>query len=508
MEMPRIIFVDDEQCLRETYMLVLTTAYGENRAFNLEFYSTPGEAVTEIRKNPFNVALVFMDHHFRNDPENLVLGSSYIKDIKRINSYIEIIMMSADDSNDSLRLWLKNGADKFIYKDNDSNHGKIQVFINEALTNYHAKFGKLLGSKKSSFHSVPESVRKLQMISVAPQMETIAELVLQCAKSDLSALLIGETGTGKELVARAIHNNSNRSKSEFRTIDCTQFKNSLIIQSELFGSEKGAFTGAENKVGLIEVANGGTVFLDEAHHLGAEAQAMLLRFLQDRMVRRVGGKTETKVDVRFIFAAKPQLKEMVQKNEFLPDLYYRMKEVKIDLPKLKARDGDLEALSYFFLERENSRTGGEKRLHPDTFDLFNQYEWPGNVRELENLMKRLCVLVPDAVIQPEHVMKYGEIELDTSKLGFHEITSFDELERRQRKEKIELLLKAFELGDSNRAEAARLLDIPRSNFNYHCKTLGISELLENSVAKSEEGGSSSKNALRNSLKLVAAYLDR
>lgn len=505
MEKPRVIFVDDEKVLMDTYELLLPNAYGANRSFSFEFYSTPVEALAEIKKNPFNVALVFLDHHFRNDPENLVLGSSYIKEIKKISSYIEVVMMSADSSNESLRLWLKNGADKFIYKDNEDNLGKIQIFINEALTNYHAKFGKLLGSKKDSTFSIPESIRKLEMVSVSTQMETIAELVLQCAKSDLSALLIGDTGTGKELVARAIHNNSSRSKNEFRTIDCTQFKLSHIIQSELFGSEKGAFTGAESKIGLIEAANGGTVFLDEAHHLGSEAQAMLLRFLQDKTVRRVGGKTETKVNVRFVFAAKPILKEMVQKNEFLPDLYYRMKEVRIDLPNLISRDGDLEALSYHFLDRENARNGSEKRLHPDTLELFRSYQWPGNVRELENLMKRLCVLVPDVVILPEHVIKFGELEIDSSKIGMHEISTFAELERRHKKEKIELILKAYGMGEYSRAKAARLLDIPRTSLRNIIKALGINELMES--AQEDEGSSSSKNALKNSWKLVSAYLD-
>lgn len=508
MEMPRIIFVDDEQCMRDTSELVLKNKYGENRAFDLEFYHTPEKAIEEIQRNPFNVALVFMDHHFKIGQDELLLGCNYIKTIKQLNSYIEIVMMSADESNETLRLWLKNGADKFIYKDSDQMIGKVQVFINEALTKFHAKFGKLLGNKKVSLNSVSEAVRKTDMISVSPQMETIAELVLQCAKHEISILLVGETGTGKELIAKATHKNSKRAEKEFRTIDCTQFKNSQIIQSELFGSEKGAFTGAESKIGLLEVANGGTVFLDEAHHLGPEGQAMLLRFLQDKKVRKVGGKVEKTVDVRFVFAAKPNIRDMVNRGEFLPDLYYRMKEVTIDLPRLIERDGDLEVLSEYFLEIANSKNGHQKRFHPDTLDMFRQYEWPGNVRELENLMKRLSVLVTDAIILPRHILKFGELDIDESKLGFQEILTLEELQARQDKEKIKLILKAYEMGDFNWAEAARLLGIPRTSLRNYCKALGIRELMETTVAKHAMDEEKEKHLVKQSWRSLTSFFDR
>lgn len=506
MEMPRVLFVDDEECLRGTYKLLLKEAYGENRAFEIEFYASPVEAIASIRRNPFNIALVFLDQHFNVTPEQLLLGSDYIRDVKKLNPYVEVVMMSADETPETMSKWIKNGADKFIYKESRNLGGKLQVFINQALTNFHAKFGKLIGSTKNQLLSMPESVKKLNLISVSPQMETIANLVLQCATSDLAALLIGDTGTGKELIGKAIHQNSNRSKKEFLVIDCTHFKNSQLIQSELFGSEKGAFTGAETREGLLEIGNGGTVLLDEVHHLSLDAQAMLLRCLQERKIRRVGGKTEIQLNIRFIFAGKPILKEMVQRNEFLPDLYYRMKEVRIEIPNLVDRDGDVEALSLYFLDRENKKNGALKKLHPDTISLLREYRWPGNVRELENLMRRLSVMVNESIILPEHVLKLGEIEVDPNNLDVLEIQTFDDLEREQKKQTIKLIMKAYEASEFNQAEAARLLGMPRTSFVNKCKSLGVQELMESSISREEGKNSDIKSALKKSWKVVTASL--
>lgn len=506
MEMPRILFVDDEQCLRGTYGLLMKEAYGENRAFEIEFHDSPANAIASLKRNPFNVALVFLDQHFSMGQENMILGSDYIREIKKINSYIELIMMSADESPETMSKWIKNGADKFVYKDSRNLGGKLQVLINQALTNFHAKFGKLMGTTKNAILNMSEPVKKLGLVSISPQMETIANLVLQCAKSDLAALLIGETGTGKELIAKAIHNNSTRADEAFVAIDCTHYKNSLLIQSELFGSEKGAFTGAENKEGLLKVADGGTVFLDEIHHLSMDAQAMLLRAIQERTIRKVGGKSEIKIDVRFIFAGKPILKEMVQNNDFLPDLYYRMKEVRIEIPNLHSREGDIDVLTQYFMDRENQKSGNLKRIHPDTLSLFHEYKWPGNVRELENLIKRLSVMISESVILPEHVLKHGELEIDLEKLNIQEIQTFEDLEREQKKETIKLLMRAYELSNSNGTEAARLLNMPRMSFVNKCKSLGIQELMDGSIARERENKSGLKSAIKKSWSVVTASL--
>lgn len=495
MELPRILFVDDEQCMRSSCELVLSKAFGENKAFEMEFFSSPDQALVAIKRNPFNVAMVVLDHHFRDlVTDELVLGSDYIKKIKSLNSYIEVIMMSGDQSSESLRLWLKNGADKFLYKDSEGLQEKIQVFITQALTKFHSKFGQAFQRHSNGMSRVPDSLKKLGLVSVSDEMKGVADLVLQCANSDLSVFIIGETGTGKELVARAIHQNSDRLSNEFRVIDCTQFKQSQIIASELFGSEKGAFTGAESKVGLFEVANGGTVFLDEVHHLDEVAQGMLLRFLQDKIVRRVGGKTEKKVNVRLIFAGKPILKDLVQKGSFLPDLFYRMKEVKIDLPRLGDRTEDIEILAFYFLEKIASTAGKSKTFHPDTIKLLQSYKWPGNVRELENLIKRLSVMVPDTIISPADVKKFGELDLEQLDEEYLEIMTFDELQAKHNREKRDLILRAYEISDFNMAETARLLGVARTTLRNQCRDLGIRELME--VEPLKEMGKNSSEVRR------------
>ncbi len=491
---PRVIFVDDEKHILDAIDVNLDLLFGASRAFNVEFYLNPDEAVAAIRRNPFDVALVFLDHHI--SAEKGVFGSSFIKDIKKISSHIEVVMMSSDNTSEALKMWLDSGADKYVIKDAESQYQKIPIFVSEALTKFRAKFGSLLDSRSRKVSAVPQKLKQIGLISVAPALSTIADLILQSADSDLSVLIFGDTGTGKELLARAIHSNSKRKNNEFRTIDCTQFKRSELIASELFGSEKGAFTGAENKMGLLEVANGGTIFLDEVHHLPADAQAMLLRFLQDRKVRRVGGKVEKFVDVRLVFAAKPTLKEMVKSQEFLVDLLYRMKEIRIDIPSLIERPEDLEVLCEYFLEKyQRSEVDSlPKQLHPDVVTMLRKYKWPGNVRELENLVKRLSVLVNGPLILPEHIQKFGELDVDFNELAGPPVSEdLVGLNNRHQKEARALILTAYQQCDHNLSETARRLGIPRSSLRSQCQALGIWETMD---LKSSDQQTESKAEMR------------
>ena len=502
---PRVIFIDDERCFQDSLEISIDIAFGSNRAFDVEFYQHPQTALDSIKRNPFNVFLVFMDHHFHESSSKTILGADYIRPIKHINSYIEIVMMSADKSPDSLRLWLKNGADKFLYKEFAGQNEKLQIFITEALTKFRSKFGGFIDNRSRLVNSVPDSLKKIGVISLDTQMKAAADLVLQSAISDLSVLIFGETGTGKELIARAIHENSTRKEKPFRTIDCTQFKKSELIASELFGSEKGAFTGAESKMGLFETANGGTVFLDEVHHLGEQAQAMLLRFIQDRKVRRVGGSTEKYVNVRLVFAAKPQLKEFVDEDKFLVDLIYRMKEIKIDLPSLLERNGDVDVLcEYFLVKNHAAETNGQpKQLHPDSLSLLRSYTWPGNVRELENLIKRLSVLVSGPIILPAHIEKYGELEVTPENDAAKSYESFEQINKRHENELRALILKTYQACDYNLSETARKLEVARTSLRSQCQALGIWDSMD-VVSKKDQANSKSdiKRLLDNSVRMV------
>jgi DNA-binding NtrC family response regulator len=240
------------------------------------------------------------------------------------------------------------------------------------------------------------------IIGDSPVMLNLFKLLQKVANEDCSILIQGETGTGKELVANAIHNYSSRSEYPLITINCGAFPKDLI-QSELFGHEKGAFTGAQQrKIGRIESAEGGTLFLDEIGDLPFEQQVNLLRFLEDRMIRRIGGSECIPVNVRIIAATHVDLKAAVQKKQFREDLYYRLQVLQIETPPLRAREKDIESLAcYFFNKFTGSNSYSAKGFQIESLNLINRYEWPGNVRELMNCIRRAVVTSENALLTPE-----------------------------------------------------------------------------------------------------------
>jgi DNA-binding NtrC family response regulator len=240
------------------------------------------------------------------------------------------------------------------------------------------------------------------IIGDSPAMVSLFKLLQKVAKEDCSVLIQGETGTGKELIANAIHNNSIRSEHPLITINCGAFPKDLI-QSELFGHEKGAFTGAlQRKIGRIESAEGGTLFLDEIGDLPFEQQVNLLRFLEDRMIRRIGGSENIPVNVRIIAATHVDLKAAVQKKQFREDLYFRLQVLQIETPPLRARGKDIESLAcYFFNKFSENNVYTAKGFQAESLNLLNCYEWPGNVRELMNCIRHAVVMSENTLLTPE-----------------------------------------------------------------------------------------------------------
>jgi PAS domain S-box-containing protein len=272
-----------------------------------------------------------------------------------------------------------------------SAHSRIRV----DLQNQHAQ-RKPLSSGTSSF------------VASSAQMQSLMNYCRRVAATDATVLLLGETGVGKNRLARYIHEHSRRSRGPFVEVNCAALPESLI-ESELFGYERGAFTGSnrEGKTGKVEVANGGTLFLNEIGELPLQVQAKLLDFVQDHQFSRVGGVRTITVDVRIIAATNRNLEEMVQNKSFRKDLYYRLNVVPIHIPALRQRMDDLEALCDVILSQVARRHGlPVKRLHPATVSLLQQYDWPGNVRELENLLERLCISIEEGLILPGHLPEY------------------------------------------------------------------------------------------------------
>jgi len=315
-------------------------------------------------------------------------------------------------------------------------------------------------SKKYSFNDIIGNSRKMQEVFY---------LINQVAKSNATVLLLGESGTGKELVANAIHYNSLRSDKPLVKVNCAALPSNLV-EAELFGHEKGAFTGADRqKEGKFELANGGTIFLDEIGALALESQGKLLRVLQERELERLGGTKTIKVNVRLVAATNKDLASAVEDGGFREDLFYRLNVYPIYLPALREREADVLLLADYFLEKYAQEYNKDiKRISTPAIDALTQYHWPGNVRELENCMERAVLLCDDQVIHSYHLPPTLQTAEDT---GTHPSQSLsDAMERFER----ELLIDALKSSRGNMRQAAKALETTERIFGYKVKKYGIS----------------------------------
>ncbi|HEX3872433.1 MAG TPA: sigma-54 dependent transcriptional regulator [Pirellulales bacterium] len=311
------------------------------------------------------------------------------------------------------------------------------------------------------------------IIGTCPAMRKVYEMVERVADSNVDVLVVGETGTGKELVARAIHDRSGRADKPFVPVDCGAIPDNLL-ESEFFGHERGAFTGAETRsIGLLEFANSGTFFLDELGELPMLLQAKLLRTLQERKIRRVGGRNEIDVDVRVVAATGRDLEAMIAAGQFRQDLYYRINVVRIDLPPLRERGDDLGLLAeHFALRYSREMQRPLPAITPDAYQVLSQYRWPGNVRELQNVIRRALALTTDTMIGVDDlpdtlVFRAGEAA-ETGSKGYFEQRN-EHLAEFERKFLIDLLTRHH--GEvKTAAEEARL---PRGTLYRLMKNHGI-----------------------------------
>lgn len=296
-----------------------------------------------------------------------------------------------------------------------------------------------------------------KIITKSPAMYPVLELAVRVSNVDSTVLITGESGVGKEVVAKTIHSLSDRKDNPFITVNCGAIPEALL-ESELFGYEKGAFTGAnkEGKIGLMEAANGGTLFLDEIGELSLNLQVKLLRALQDKVIYRVGGVEPVKLDVRIIAATNRNLTEMVAKQEFREDLFYRLNVVQIEVPPLRQRPEDIVPLANHFLEKFSRQYAKNKIISPEVYKIFERYPWPGNVRELENVIERAVILSQGEVIDASHLPEHlgqGEETAGRIEIKIREVVPWQEgLELMEKA----LLEKALEKGMSTRQTAQML----------------------------------------------------
>jgi len=330
---------------------------------------------------------------------------------------------------------------------------------------------RLLTENRYLKQTIDQSVGK--MIGRSEKMQQVHRLIEKVAPHTSPVLILGETGTGKELVAREICQRSPRAERPFIPVNCGAIPENLL-ESELFGYEKGAFTGAAaQKKGWLELAEGGTLFLDEIGELPLSLQVKLLRFLQEREFQRVGGTKTIKVDVRLIAATHRDLKQEIVEHRFREDLYYRIRVIEIHLPPLRERLGDALELAAYFLQKFNQELHKNLRFLPETLDLLTIYSWPGNVRELENVIERAAVLAEGEAVRTEDLPpEFQSISVpEGSSEGPSEMGLTERLELMER----EIIRKTLDETQGNQTQAARVLRLHRSSLQYKMRKYGLLE---------------------------------
>ncbi len=438
----KILLVEDEVNI----LKVLSTALTKE-GFDLESAMTGEDALVMIKDKQYD--LVLSDYKLPGMNGEILLGK-----IKSVESALPVILLTAYGTIDLAVQLMKKGAYTFLTK--PVNLNVLLKTVQDAIRS----------RDQATKEDMPGHYQFLNIIGKARLMQEVYSMIQRVSKTDANVLVLGESGTGKELIARAIHYTSLRSDSPFIPIDCTTIPTELM-ESELFGYKKGAFTCAYNdKIGLIEMAKGGTVFFDEIGDLDYALQKKLLRFIQEKEFHRLGGKREIQANVRVLAATNRNIEEAVAKGEFREDLYYRLNVISIHAPSLKERKEDIPILAAHFLDEYSKKNKKEIRgIEQNVLDILINYEWPGNVRELENVIERSVILCSYDQINIECLP--GKLKLlDTETLPDPDNLNLVEIEKK-------VICKALDRTAWNQSQAAILLGISRKQLRTKMKNLGL-----------------------------------
>ena len=455
----KILVVDDEKLIRWSFRQHL-----EKEGFEV-FTAGSGEEGLEIVKAELP-DLAILDIRLPG-----IDGIEVLKQTKEINPATLAIMMTAHGVIETAVMAMKEGANDYISKPVQLD--ELSLIINKALNMIQLqKEITWLRHQDSDRQEAPNIVGR----SVV--MKRLTDILKKIAGGEaIMILLEGESGTGKDLFARTIHQLSQRRDNPFLDINCSAMQETLI-ESELFGYEKGAFTDAKtSKKGLFELADGGTIYLDEIGEISLAAQAKLLKFIENRSFKRVGGIKDIFVDVRVIAATNKDLNQSVAEGQFREDLFFRLKVIPITLPPLREHMEDVPLLVDFFIQKLNRELKKHlKGFSQDAVNRMMQYHWPGNVRELKNIIERIMLLEEDEVVLPEHlpleILSSADIAKNTEAATTLGITIPDGGISLEAVEK-ELLQKALSKADGNQTHAARLLHLTRDTLRYRMKKFGL-----------------------------------
>ena len=436
---PRILIIDDEEvALRNLDRLLSKMDYEISTA------STGPKGLKMIREDSFDVVLTDLRME-------KIDGQKILEECRRVHPETEVIMITGYATVDSAIAAMKKGAYHYISKPYQID--EVRNTVKEAVEKVRLKRENL--RLREDLEKIRE-VGKVKIITKDTAMLKLLETAKQIAPTDCNVFITGNSGTGKELLARYIHECSKRVKGKLTAINCGVFSESLLT-SELFGHEKGAFTGADRtKHGIMEVTNGGTLFLDEITEMSVNMQVKLLRVIQDRVFMRVGGTTNIPVDVRLIAASNRNVLQAMNDGEFRDDLYYRLNVVSLHLPPLEQRKGDIPLLANFFRDKHASLMGKEPpEISPDVISVLKGYVFPGNVRELENIMERAVALAGGDTIEPRHLPD------DIQDLEFTAFQAEDGRLPTLENQELKYIKHVLEETGGNKTQAAEILGIGR-----------------------------------------------
>jgi len=443
-----ILIVDDEKNMRFVIGRALSSAGHDVRE------AASGEDVLKAFEEAIP-DLIILDQRMPG-----MGGLATLTEIKKEHPDLPVIMLTAHGNVESAVQAMKAGATEYLTKPFDV--AELKLTVARAL-----KVGNLVRQVDYLRGELERDYDTSGIVGESQLMKDVLETVSRVAASDANVMVYGESGTGKELIARALHEQSNRSRNPFIQLSCAALPETLL-ESELFGYEKGAFTGAaDSKPGRFELADSGTLFLDEIGDISLTVQVKLLRVLEQMSFERLGGSKTLSVDIRLIGATNRDLPSMVKEGEFREDLFYRLNVIPITLPPLRERRGDIKLLAQHFL----SRFSTDKELSAESQKLLDDYHWPGNVRELQNTIERATILSRGKIIGPDDLpaeIRQGvSLSSDAIRLPAEGV-ALEKVER-------ELITQALERTGGNRTKAAELLGISRHTLLYRIEKYGLDQ---------------------------------
>jgi len=438
--MQKLLIVEDDHSVRTTMVTCL-----ELEGYAVEAVSSTREALDRLEQHSYPIVIsdIYLDER---------TGLDVMHTARRTNPDCLVILMTGRGSMETVMAATEGGAFEYLAKPFEMAH------MIDTIRRAEKTLGVQENDEAASIDDLPDT----EMIGSSPRMIEIYKTLSKVAPTDATVLIEGETGTGKELIARMIHANSKRAQQQFVPVDCGAIAPSLL-ESELFGTLKGAYTGADrDRMGVFEAAHNGTVFLDEIGDIDLGFQLKLLRFLQEREIRPLGSSRAKKIDVRVIAATNKDVQKLVDEGKFREDLWYRINVVRLTVPPLCERAADIPLLVHYFLKRYNASYKLDTKLTDSGLKAMEEYSWPGNIRQLQHMMERLTILAPGGRIDDAAVRQSIE-QMDSRD---HATDSLADTEAEQ-------IRRVMAATNGNKSRAAKVLGIERKTLYRKLERMGL-----------------------------------